>query len=274
LGVPTCFSLCDDSCAGTDLCEPISELESICVPNTYSCDELSCGWDVFEPNNNQDQATLLAEGFEYIEGWICSNDQDWYVIDPALNPEGFVFYGDQEGIVVDFYDANGRVISTETPRAFDAVPLPSNTRWLAVSSPFVAFDAFYWLEQSFWQNECEPDLLEPNNSPDDAYGVGYGAELSLNLCWGDEDWLTLEVDGGFVTEVTLARVELTPSVWEMRLTSATDGSSETINIDFDGVIQRRFSRDDVALISVRCVELCEDWGLTERYELTVSRNRR
>jgi len=108
---------------------------------------------------------------------------------------------------------------------------------------------------------ADGDAYEPNDSSSSAAGIGEGAYSGLNIGDGDEDWFTIEANGGTVT----ARIDFSHAGgdldMEMQDASGSQLSSSTSTSDSEEVV----GSADTVLVRIYGYA-----GATGDYELTVT----
>ncbi|MBN2493686.1 MAG: PPC domain-containing protein [Deltaproteobacteria bacterium] len=156
-----------------------------------------CMDDGFEPNDSLDEAEFVLDGvYEYL--MLCEGNEDWY--------ENYMFAG--EDLIVDllFTHANGDIdvaITDDTGATLASGVSVSDDEHVSYT---VSEAGFYYVRVYLDENDydmiiaygapCEDDMLEPNDSMGDAFGIQASQYSDLVLCSGNVDWYAMTVDEG------------------------------------------------------------------------------
>ncbi len=188
------------------------------VGNTYdlvlvkSGTPVVCQDDTLEPNDTGDQARAVAPGL--ISGLrVCAGDEDFYGI--GLNA------GDDLQVSINFSHAAGDLdmllfqpgqdlpIATSRSRTdgeqvgFTDVPV-SGVYVIRVLGAAPAVENSYTMlvDRTVAPTECEDDDFEDNDNVEQPRPITPG-ELIGEICAGDEDWFSVQVNGGGSLNLTL-----------------------------------------------------------------------
>lgn len=195
-----CLQLCerDYDCYGGQECLQLGVARFCADPQSYYlCEgvEEACGRDEFEPNQEAEASTLLPlleERSYFREMRTCNTDVDWFVLNTqddwryrflwkSDGPTQLVLY-DEDLNAIDVTISFGEYIATELQdaRYIEVIGLDP----VEVTYQF-AFEVILPL------TECAlDDAFEENDSLDESYPIGIGAELSLTICPEDADWFS------------------------------------------------------------------------------------
>ena len=184
-GYAICATLCDTNCAEGEYCEPVSPLTSVCTPFEGCGESFDCGWDEWEPNDDPMSAPVIDVSADmYLEGWICSRDEDWYQL---YNPSriDLTLFADIEELYFELYDEDFNPIEVVSSDPFVGQRITSEAVWMRASTSW-DFEEMFWIIAD--GSSCEEDIFEPNDEQWSAYPIGDGAFINAMLCQGDIDW--------------------------------------------------------------------------------------
>jgi hypothetical protein len=201
---PICLPACGRSsdCPGNAQCEEVGGGMSLCLPN--SCEPVAdCRPDAYEPNDNTRQATPLSPFENLISATACPGDLDIYRT-PNL-PGQLDFFVANATVTLGLLYADGRV-DNHTVRPFDGTSLQfsPDLQYITVESDGgddPTYDLFAFFEAE--PQPCDDDLLEPNDDPERATNVRFGASINAMLCPGDADWYELRLRPGERAQVSV-----------------------------------------------------------------------
>ncbi|MCA9543534.1 MAG: hypothetical protein KC613_04060 [Myxococcales bacterium] len=172
---------------------------SICVPEDR-CDTgpVDCPRDAFEPNDGPDQPT--ATGPAFFASLTACEDPDWFQL--SEQPTLIQISSLGPALFVRLRDARGRLVDQTRLSPGQAAELPGVAGGLlevvGANGDRGAYELFV---QALEPQMCDDDLLEPNDGPDGAVRIRFGAEIAAVVCPGNEDWYRLALrpnEGGLL----------------------------------------------------------------------------
>lgn len=192
--------------------------------------------DPYAPNSSQVQAAplpldqLTAEGGATLPAHLCTGDTDWFFLEAAAGQVldvALEFTQVAGDLQLDLVAQDGTVIATAASITDNEYLRHTFTRsgtfYLRISPAYPTFGNAYLLKAALEGSACEVDALEPNDSVEPA-PLASGLSEGLSVCFGDEDWYTIEAGDGQVVSVA-ASFDAAQADLEMALyTRAPDGT--------------------------------------------------
>ena len=191
----------------------------------------ACEPDGLEPDDLPSSAILLDR--ELLRGLsLCEGDEDWFLI---TLPQGAGLRATVSGgrPRVELRTADGRTLLGTGAAREDGVELlldeaPTDGRYALRIWGLVLLSYDLRLEvRPPAPVSCDPDRLEPNDSPATARPFGGFAAAGLSLCDADEDWLQVELQRGEGLIAAVTGEGLQVELWDGRGAALQAGSVAT-----------------------------------------------
>jgi hypothetical protein len=159
-----------------------------------------CGEDVFEPNNDRGEATILGGNGADLQGRICADDSDWYRLrrrpEDAAGRVSLVPLDEAE-LHWEMRGSGAQILaqgSVSAPFDFD-YPGVEETLYFVVTCGQCRGDVRYRVATAMSMMECAEDALAPNHDPEGGVSIPTDAEIvDLVACAGADDFFEFEKD--------------------------------------------------------------------------------
>ena len=216
-----CFSLCeiDEHCEANERCYIQGVSVGYCAPNDgFSCgaEIEDCNGDEFEPNDDLTDATVIQVvpmQQQSFEGSFCPLDSDFYRLQTGLQTDEDTRYTVQilTQIPSEYYLYNE--VGEEIAYYPNFFPIAEGISFELIGTHYLEVVGIDGVDTGTYQVnisaqtmmiECnDDDNLEENDTIDQSYPIGSGAELTLSLCPADADWFVLRGREGELWSISL-----------------------------------------------------------------------
>lgn len=281
-----CFSMCEtnEHCGNDERCYIQGLSLGYCAPNEgFTCEpEIEfCMEDDFEPNDELETASIiqvLPMQEQSFEGVFCPFNEDFYRLQADSDISYIVQVQTQVPSEYYLYNEAGEEIAyfpylspVDEGISFE---VSGGTHYLAAQGLANSAVNSYQvtIRPQMMVLECnDDDNLEENDTLDDSYPVGSGAELTLSLCPADADWFTVRGREGELWSISLF---LRPFMGEVQLSVGRrqehdSGTALTWFYETDGQQTAEFTiqNNEPYYLALRCDNCTE----SIRYLLGLSR---
>ena len=280
-----CLSLCETSsgCSDEQECFSFNQANGYCAEMELSCGEMinRCEEDASEPNDLLSTASPVQVSDQQITALsdlkLCVFDDDYFTLSPVAGVNYEVRVITQGPAMLFLYNESGELIS-EIPNVF-----PVDTGVTFTLSDIMILQVVGLEERTTEYriiitptspvvSECTgDDSLEENDSLEDSYPIGSGADLTLALCPADEDWFLFRGREGELWNIDMYLREF---MGLMELSVGTRVEFDEGNprswyfmMDGDQALEHTILSDEPYYLRLRCNGCME----TIRYQLTLSR---
>ncbi|RLB59081.1 MAG: hypothetical protein DRI34_03060 [Deltaproteobacteria bacterium] len=177
----------------------------VCDLSSGRCLPAECQPDVYEPNDDSQQAAPLGAG--RVNGLtLCAGDRDWFAITLARGDRLLVIV-QTDFLAADRFqtvllDPSGGEVIQEDPLLIDATVGEDAVYLLRTQTldPQASYDLIIAVSRGV---PCDDDDFEPNDGLVEAAVIGTGHHDDLAVCPHDEDWYVLERQPGQTLQVQL-----------------------------------------------------------------------
>lgn len=212
-----CYTMCerDQNCAEGELCYLQGQAVGYCATEgSLSCESEpeSCATDNFEPNDAlNDASEILIIPFVplRVEGILCPLDDDFYKFQANSSTNYTVQIFTQTPSEFYLYNEAGEEIAYYPnffPIAEGTSLELSGTHYLKIQGISNGSTGAYQIDINVEDPiiSCDDDdNLEENDSIQQSYPIGSGAELTLALCPADADWFMVRGRAGELWSISL-----------------------------------------------------------------------
>ena len=163
--------------------------------------EAGCVRDTYESNDHFQEPTDISTG-EYEQLSLCESDEDWFKIRvPALHTVKVTinFLNSAGDLDLQLYKSDGQTV------ADNSISLSNDYETVMYD---VVVEADYMIRvftrgqdknyysmkiETFSTAACEDDVMEDNDSREDAKDIQVGTTENLKICYGDMDWFKFDL---------------------------------------------------------------------------------
>ncbi len=218
-----------------------------CVEDTGECLPDACVPDSFEPNDAQATARRIEQIGGYGSLTLCRGEEDWFRFRVGgYDAMGFsLLHALEVDLDLEIHVEGGLLASSGHGRNSETlvVDVQRFDEVFIRVVPVKGRDITYSLQIAPVALSCQEDPLEPNDRPGEAAALDIDGELSLRLCPGNVDFVSVEAEGGPLT----VSGRLDPFEGVALELSLGQAPTEEIATDIGGSYLKSFAHVDAGL---------------------------